>query len=842
MKITRKKLLLATAASAAGAIASRTGLINSLIAGQNDKAQVAGEWRSSVCQGCTSWCPIQAYVINGRVVKVRGNPNCKSTLGQICQKPHLAIQQMYDPDRVKVPMKRTNPVKGRHENPKFVPISWDEAMNTIADKILELKKKNETEKFALFRGRYTHMNDLIYYAFPKFIGSPNNISHSSICAEAEKFGPYYTEGLWDYRNYDLDNTKYILCWGADPISSNRMTGWAISKWGAVLDQAKVVVIDPRLSATASKAHDWLPVIPGEDAAIGVAMAHTILVNGLWSREFVGDFIDGTNKFIIGQDVDERFFAERETSGLVKWWNLELKDKTPQWAAKKAGVPADKIEKIAIEFAKAAPSVISWLSPGPVMTPRGGYTSMVLTALNGLVGSCDSKGGTLHSMKVPYKSFPKMDDYIDEKAKKAGKAKKIDQRGSLKFPALNKKTGGGVVTNNVADAMLTKKPYELKMAIGYWNNFVFSATGAERWEKAMSALPFYVHITTNAAEMTQFADIVLPAAFHMFERWGYVRCFQNRHSYAALHQPVVKPLYDVRTDETEIPFMLAQALAKKGDTGMLKYFQEQFKDPETGKTPETAAEFALFSVKNITEPFWTGKTEKEGDVITSWKEFTEKGVWNTKEYKFKKNWGKFKTETKKYEFYSETLKKVLTEHAEKHKVSIDKAIESADYAARGEIAFIPHYEAPIRVGDEKDFPLIFLEHRSRHNREGRSANVSMYHEFKSCDPGDVSGSDVTKINPIDAAKLGLKNNDCIKLVSTTGSLESTVRIWEAVRPGTVIKCYGQGHWAYGSIASADYKGQKARGGNNNLLHSSQYERLSSSTARHGGFTRVKIVKG
>ena len=75
-----------------------------------------------------------------------------------------------------------------------------------------------------------------------------------------------------------------------------------------------------------------------------------------------------------------------------------------------------------------------------------------------------------------------------------------------------------------------------MAIGYWNNWVFSATGASRWEKAMEKLPFFVHITTNPAEMTQYADIVLPAAFHMFERWGLLTSKANRHSFIGIQQP------------------------------------------------------------------------------------------------------------------------------------------------------------------------------------------------------------------------------------------------------------------------------------------------------------------
>ena len=80
---------------------------------------------------------------------------------------------------------------------------------------------------------------------------------------------------------------------------------------------------------------------------------------------------------------------------------------------------------------------------------------------------------------------KFKPYLDDIAQKGSKHKKIDQRGTLEFPAFNKKPGGGVVTNRAADGILDEDPYDIKVAIGYWNNFVFSCTGATRWEKALA---------------------------------------------------------------------------------------------------------------------------------------------------------------------------------------------------------------------------------------------------------------------------------------------------------------------------------------------------------------------
>ncbi|RJQ70816.1 MAG: dehydrogenase, partial [Desulfobacteraceae bacterium] len=589
----------------------------------------------------------------------------------------------------------------------------------------------------------------------------------------------------------------------------------------------------------SKADVWLPIEPGHDGALAAAIAHVILTEGLWYREFVGDFKEGVNQFKTGVEVAEDAFEEKHTYGLVRWWNLELKDKTPEWAAPKTGLPAEQIRQVALDYGRAAPHAISWVGGGPVMQVRGAYAGMICHALNGLVGSVDNVGGTLQPNKVYSQDFPEPDAFMDEIAQKGKKHQKIDHRGRLAFPALNQgKSGGGVITNNAADGILNEDPYKIKMAIAYMNNFTFSCGQPERWERALSKIPFLVHITTNASEFSWFSDILLPNTHHLFEKWGYTKAHGNGHRHVSLMQPIIKRVGDYKSDETEISWLLAEKLAQRGFDNLLRHYQ-QYKDPETGKEPTNADEFALYALKLATHKVWDPALHEGGDKFSGWQEFAKIGVSNSDPYPFRKRWGKMKTKTGKFEFYSETLKEALAKHAEKHNASVDHVLEACFYEARGETAFIPHYEPPYTAGDPKVYPLVFVDHKSRLNREGRSANCSWYYEFKDVDPGDAVWDDVAKINPIDARKLGLKNGDRIRITSPTGSLECTAKLWEGVRPGTVAKCYGQGHWAYGRLAAKEF-GKVPRGGNNNDVIPAVYERLSGSTVRHAG-TRVKIEK-
>ncbi|MBA4373693.1 MAG: dehydrogenase, partial [Thermodesulfovibrio sp.] len=459
MKIKRRDFL--KAGVAAGAVVALAGpSLNAFAAVKADEKAIGGtdpgEWMPSTCQGCTAWCPVEFFVQKGRVVKVRGNQLSKANSGYCCPRGHLMLQQAYDPDRIKVPMKRTNPLKGRGIDPKFVPITWDEALDTIADRMIELRKAGTPEKLTYIRGRYSPTStDLLYGTLPKIYGTGNYFSHSAICAEAEKMGPGYTQGFFGYRDYDLAKTTCLVIWGCDPLSSNRQVPNAISRFGDIFDRGTVIAVDPRLSASAAKANEWLPIKPGEDGALAAALAHVIMTEGQWSREFVGDFKEGKNLFKAGATIDETAFVEKQTHGVVKWWNIELKDKTPEWAAKITLIPAKQIIRVARAMGKAGSACAVYMGPGVAMTPRGTYAAMAVYALNGILGSIETEGGVMQSSGSPTNKFPEIKDvFIDEVAKKGSKGKKLDGRGAKDMPAMmGAKPGSGVVTNNVANGML-----------------------------------------------------------------------------------------------------------------------------------------------------------------------------------------------------------------------------------------------------------------------------------------------------------------------------------------------------------------------------------------------------
>ena len=526
MKLTRREFLRASAAFA-GALAAGCATtgdeipVTSAMALRKAKpaGPAKGEWVASTCQGCTQWCAIQIFVQDGRATRVRGNPLSKTNHGHVCPRGHMIPQQVYDPDRIKVPMKRTNPAKGRGVDPKFVPITWDEALDTVAEKMIELRAAGETHKFVYMRGRYSSTStDLLYGTLPKVFGTPNYFSHSAICAEAEKMGPGLTQGFFGYRDYDLDKTNCLVAWGCDPLASNRMVPNVIRRFGEIVKRGTVIAVDPRLSNVgrqgagvaadhaghgrrAGRRHrardpDRRPVEPrvrrrlqGRQEPLrrrqGGRRGRLRREGDQRRREVVEPGAQGPHAGL-GREGNGRSRPRRSCAWRAPWARRRRRSRSGwgrAWRCTRAAPTARW---------RCTRSTACWARS----TPR---------AASG------------RSSSVPLAKFPSADKYVDEQAKNASKGKKLDGRGAKDMPAMmGAKPGSGVVTNNVANGML-KDPGAVKVFMSSWSNFNFSCTGADRWDKAMAKVPFFVHMVTNASEMTQFADIVLPVDLQLRRR-------------------------------------------------------------------------------------------------------------------------------------------------------------------------------------------------------------------------------------------------------------------------------------------------------------------------------------
>src|SRR3990170_20737 len=453
MKMNRRSFLKITGVAGAATLGFGFGGTVIKALAQGTDAVRDEKWVSSVCIQCPAGCGTKVRVVNGKAVKIEGNPDHPYSNGKLCPKGYAGLQLLYDVDRLKSPLKRTNPNKGQNEDPGFVSVTWDDALNDIATKLNILRNEGKSHTVAFLSGRNQGRAGSVWTTFTKLYGTPNNIGHSSICADASKKAKSLMDGNDDYNAYDWENCNYVLNFGGATLEAWRPTNLMLQRWAHMRRgrpvRAKQVTVDTRFSTTAIKSDEWLPVKPGTDGALALGMAHVILTEGMWDKTFVGDFDKNSpvRKFETGITIPREFTAEVETeiddpvtkkkkkivetrtdkafkeawvSGLIDWWNNVLFDFTPARASSITGIPVETIIRIAKEFATTKPAIAGG-ERGAGAHTNGTYNHMAAHALNALVGSMFAFGGVMYQMGVPYASLPiKDDDYVDDVAKNVDK--------------------------------------------------------------------------------------------------------------------------------------------------------------------------------------------------------------------------------------------------------------------------------------------------------------------------------------------------------------------------------------------------------------------------------------
>ncbi|PIQ11014.1 MAG: molybdopterin oxidoreductase [Hydrogenophilales bacterium CG_4_9_14_3_um_filter_59_35] len=351
-KISRRRFL--QAAGAAGAVGAAgigqlPGFSTIAKAQAKTEAGKSGETviTKSFCHQCPARCGIDVYTTDGRVHAVFGTLDNPLSEGKLCPKGHYGQYLLYDADRFKGPMKRTNPKKGRNEDPKFVPISWDEALDTVAKRMNDLREKNESHRFGLIFGRGWGATDVgVLQSLSKLYGSTNiGLGHSSMCSDGSEETKKILDGNHAYNAYDYANTNYMLVFGAGFLESFRPFTGNMRAWGVMRTKpakTKVTFVDVHLNTGAASSDRALLIKPGTDGAMALAIAHVLLTENLWDKPFVGNFVDGVNRFKTGETVAAVFTDEDIRN------RAQAKEEA---AVKKAAADKVAAEKAAVEKAK-----------------------------------------------------------------------------------------------------------------------------------------------------------------------------------------------------------------------------------------------------------------------------------------------------------------------------------------------------------------------------------------------------------------------------------------------------------------------------------------------------------
>lgn len=752
-------------------------------------------WSTGVCLQCPGGCGLRIRSVNHWPVKLEGIKDYPINRGRLCPKGQCGLQVLYDPDRIRHPLRR----KGKRGEGSWEKISWEEGIGLVTQRLLALRQEGRPQGLMVMGGRYRgHMAELMA-RFLEAYGSPNHLGNPARGSEGILKGHLFTMGIGEFLACHWEETRYVLSFGASLLEASRpslrnLWGYGYMRRGRPGLRSKMVQIDPRFSITASKADQWIPIQPGTDGALALGIAHWIIKEKKYDHNFIQNHTFGFEDW---KDTGGKSHAGFKT--------LVLHEYSPKQVSSLTGIPEETIMRIAQEFSTNRPS-LAISGRGVGMQTNGTYAQMAIDSLNALVGSIDARGGLLHQGRPPFQKWaPVQRDAI---AAKGLSQPRIDGAGSMPFPFAQE------LPYTLPERLQKGEPYPVEMLFTYYTNPLFSIPESEKFRLSLEKIPFIVSFSPFMDETTMISDLVLPDGTY-FERW------QDDHvepgsgfPMFGLRSPAIQPsLYDVR-NTGDVLIQIAKGLGGSiASSFPWKDFQEALKD----------------AIKGV---FMSGRGSiKAGDFGEFWSALVERGGWWDPPHIFGEWKKKFGTPSGKFEFFSLTMEKGLKEVSKRSSKDLDRILAELKIEARGDKAFLPHFEKPRSSGDEKTYPFHLINYKLMTMAEGRGANQPYLQEIIGPHLYERWDSWV-EINPDTAKKMEIRDGDLIWVESPAGRVKSKARLF----PGTSTQCihipYGQGHKSYGRWA-------KDRGINANDLLVRDYDYLGGFVSYYS--TRVKVYK-
>ena len=463
----------------------------------------------SFCYTCPWNCPTEVFVRDNKIVYHKGNPESPNDIGSRCAKGMASFYVTQDPDRLKYPMKRTGP-KGSGE---FERISWDEAFTIIADKLTEIKEKHGPES-VVWTCHHDPNTVFARHLLGDLYGTPNCYSHTSGCEQDRRMACLTVFGHV-FPMHDFAHSKYVILWGMNMLGANQ----GLFESRALLDAkkrgCKLVVVDPVFTETAQKADEWIPIQPGGDSAMALAMCKVIIDEKLYDADFVSKYCDGFDGF-------------RD--------HLDQKGYTPEWAADICGIDAQTITRLAREFATTKPAMSAQFKGAGYYT-NGADAGRAIYILDALCGQVDGPGN-IHLKDWAPLGAPVV---IPEDAETA--PEKDPLHIAMGYPL-----APDLPNSRLPEAVLDGDPYPVKAIFVQSTNPVMSDPDKNKMIEMFRGLEFGVAIELYMSETALECDLVLPET--SFYEQAEIRQGLWLGPQVILCQPAVeplgeaKPLYDI----------------------------------------------------------------------------------------------------------------------------------------------------------------------------------------------------------------------------------------------------------------------------------------------------------
>jgi thiosulfate reductase / polysulfide reductase chain A len=462
------------------------------------------------CLQCVAICGLIGYAEGQRIVKIEGNPHVPNNRGMICPKGQAGVNQVYDPDRILYPLKRV----GKRGEGKWKRIEMNDALDEVAGKLKPIYNSEHPEEFMFHYGR-SRIKGLVNHFCKTAFGTKTIGNHTSICEVGKWLGQELTMGK-HYDINDVANSKYILVMGANVMEAHTSHSYFAQRMvEAKMAGTKIVTFDVRLSNTAAWSNEWIPVRPGTDAVILLAIAKYVMDNQYYDEEFISKWTNVT--------ADEL--------------KQHLQPYTFEFASKESTVPVETLERIAHEFATTKPGTVITYR-GFVGHYNGTYNEISAKLLDAICGNMMVKGGTLTKVSGKW-AEPYAEKVAKEHKDATRKAKglKIIDGENISLPTHH-------VNHRVFSMIKEGSHGRPKVYLTYVYNPVYvNGDCRENIEvlKDESLIPYFVSVDTAMSESTELADLILPDATFL-ERWTTeAPQSYDLTQFIQLRQPVIRPL-------------------------------------------------------------------------------------------------------------------------------------------------------------------------------------------------------------------------------------------------------------------------------------------------------------
>ena len=544
------------------------------------------------CAMSKSRCGVVATVEDGRFVRLE--PDADHPNRGICIKGQAAPELVYDPGRVRYPLRRTTPKSD--PDPRWARVGWDEAMDEIVQRLGGLRDRYGAESVFFYRGASGGSASAEYepwlIRFASLFGSPNTVSTGHICSWHKDNGSRYTYGT-GIPNPDFERTACILLWGHNPNASWPTQAIRIS--AARKRGARLIVIDPRAIPLTRKADLWLKVRPGTDGLLALSFLNVMLAEKLYDAEFVRDWTnarllvrEGSGELltqdavVAGGSPDlygvwnesvngltfhdpahataashpalEGSFEVRLSSGATErvtpvfaQMRRHLSQYTPEATAATTGIEPDLVRK-AVRLFCATPPGCYYSYNGLEQHANAMQTNRAVCLFYSLTGNLDRPGGNVRFAKTPVNGMDGRGLLPKEQARK---------RLGLEARPLGPVATGRVQAYEVYRAVLEGEPYPVKGFLSFGGDIIMANGDTLRGRQALQQLDLYVQTDFYETPAGRYADFLLPAATS-WEDWHVKASFEQgaaTSTWLQYREAVVPAQFESRSD-ADILFDLA----------------------------------------------------------------------------------------------------------------------------------------------------------------------------------------------------------------------------------------------------------------------------------------------